>query len=99
MAFDSSERADLEGRAETRGVPVNPDDVADCTGPVDRGDHPVDLAEGGATDAVPDRFISAARGRLIGRWGTVNLNLLFVGKVAEAADGTPEEGRRVPEAS
>ena len=45
VALDSSERADLEDRAETRGVPVKPNDVANRTGPVDRGDPLADLAE------------------------------------------------------
>ena len=99
MALDSSERDNLEDRAETRGVPVQPNDVADCTGRVDCGGPPADLAEEVATDFVPDRVIFAAQGRLIRISGSVDLDLLFVGGVAESENGTLEGRRRVKEAS
>ena len=74
---------------------MNSDDVADCTGPVDRGYPPVDLAEGVSTESVPDRGIFAARGRLIGVCSSVDLDRLLVSVVEEATDGTPNERWRV----
>ena len=96
MTLDSSERADREDRAETGDAPVNPDKVANSTGPVDRGDPLDDLTEGVSTASVPDRVIFAARGRLIGKWDSVDLDRLLVGVVAEVSDGTPEGRWRVP---
>ena len=75
VASDSSEKSDLEDRAETPGAPVNPDDVEDCTCPVYGGKTPDDLDEGSATNAVPDRGIFATQGRLIGGSGSVDLDL------------------------
>ena len=40
---DPSERVDLEDRVETRGIPSDPEDLADRTGRVDRGDSSADL--------------------------------------------------------
>ena len=62
-----------------RGVLVNPDDVEDGTGPVNREDPPADLAEGATIDSVPDRVGFLARGRFIGRSSSVDLDHLFVG--------------------
>ena len=50
------------------------------------------MAEVVATDSVSDRVIFAARGRLIGRSGSVDMDLLFVDGVVKAADGTPNKG-------
>ena len=75
--LNSSVRADPEDRAGTRRVPVILDDVVDCIDPVDHGDPSADLAEGAPTDSVQDRFIFAARGRFIGRSGSVDLILFF----------------------
>ena len=38
VAVDPSERVDLKGRVETRGIQQGSEDFADCTGPVDRED-------------------------------------------------------------
>ena len=75
--------------------PSDPADVADRTGPVDRGDSPADLALRVSTDSVPACVRFAVRGRLVGRPGPVNLDRLPVGAVAiaEAVEGT-FEGRR-----
>ena len=88
----------MEGRVETRVIPSDPEDLADRTGPVDCGDSPADLALGVSNDSVPARVIFAARGRLIGRTGFVNLDRLPVGAVAEAVDGVSEGRRSDPEA-
>ena len=95
--MDPSERVDLEGRVETRGIPSDPEDLADRTGPVDRGDSPADLALGVSTDSVPARVSFAVRGRLVERPGSVDLDRLPVGAVAETVDGTLEERRSDPE--
>ena len=44
VAVDEVRASRSEDRAETRDAPVNSDDVADCTGPVDRRDPPADLS-------------------------------------------------------
>ena len=95
--MDPSERVDLDGRVETRGVPEYPKDLADCTGPVDRVDSQADLALGVSTDSVPARVSFAVRGRLVGRPGSVYLDRLTAGAVAEAVDATFEGRRRDPE--
>ena len=77
---------------------MNSDDVADCTGPVDCRDSTSGLTEAVTTDSVTDCVDFAARERLIDRSGSVDLDILFVFGVAEAADGIPEGRRRVPEA-
>ena len=64
--MDPSERVDLEGRVETRDISSDPEDLADRTGPVDRGDSPAELALGVSTDSVPAGASLAVRGRLIG---------------------------------
>ena len=97
--MDPSERVDLEDRVETRGIPSDPEDFADRTGLADRGDSPADLALGVSTYSVPARVSFAVRGRLNGRPGTVDLNRLLVGAVAEAVDGTSEGRRSDPEAN
>ena len=83
----------MKGRVETRDIPSDPEDLTDRTGPADRGDSPADLALGVSTDSVPPRLSFAVRGRLIGRPGSVDLDRLSVGAVAEAVDGA-SEGRR-----
>ena len=94
-----SERVDLEDRLETRDIRSDTEDLADRTGPVDRGDSPADLASGVSTDSVPARVSFAVRERLIGRPGPVDLDRLPVNAVAEAVDGT-FRGRRIdPEAN
>ena len=97
--MDPSERVDLEGRVATRGIPSDPEDLADLTGPVDRGDSTADLALGVSVDSVPARVSFAVRGRLIGRPGPVDLDRLPVDAVAEAVDGTFEGRRSDPEAN
>ena len=97
--MDPSERVDLEGRVETRGIPSDPEDLAYRTGSIDCGDSPADLALGVSTDSVPSRVSFAVRGRLIGRPGSVDLGLFPVGAVAEAVDGTFEGRRSDPEAN
>ena len=99
VAVDSSEQVDLEDLVETRGVPSDPEDLADRTGPVDCRDPPADLVERVPTDSVPDRVIFAARGSLIGEIGSVDLDRLPVGRVAEAVDGAFEGRRSYPEAN
>ena len=97
--MDPSERVDLEGRVATRGIPSDPEDLADRTGPADRGDSPADLALGVFTESVPARVSFAVRARLIGRPGSVDLDRLQVGAVAEAVDGASEGRRSNPEAN
>ena len=87
----------MEDRVETRGIPSDPEDLADRTGPADRGDLPADLALGVSIDSVPARVIFAVRERLIGRPGSVDLDRLPVGAVAEAVDGASEGRRSDPE--
>ena len=89
-----SERGDLESSVETRGIPSDPEDLADRTGPADRGDSPADLALGVSTNSVPARVSFAVQGRLIGRPGSVDLDRLLVGAVAKAVDGAFEGRRR-----
>ena len=86
--MNSSERVDFIDHVQTRGVVSDPEDLADCTGPVDRTCPQAALLERVPTDSVPDRVIFAARGSLIGGLGSVDLDLLSVGGVAEAVDGT-----------
>ena len=81
----------------TRNIPSDPEDLAYRTGPVDRGDSLVDLALGVSTDSVPARVSFAVRGRLVGRPGSVYLDRLTAGAVAEAVDATFEGRRRDPE--
>lgn len=90
-------RADLVDRADTGRVLVSLDDIVNCTGPVDRGEPSADLNEGAPTDSVQDCVIFAARRRLIGRLGSVDLILLFFGGGSEAAEMTREGRRRDPE--
>ena len=89
----------MEGRVETRVIPSDPEDLADRTGPVDRGDSPADLALGVSSYSVPARVIFAERERLIGRPGSVDLDRLPVGAVAEAVEGASEGRRSDPESN
>ena len=97
--MDPSERVDLEDCVETRGIPSYPEDLADRTSPVDRGDPPADLALVISTDSVPAGVIFAVRGRLIWRPGSVELDRLPVVAVAEAVGCTFEGRRSGPEAN
>ena len=97
--MDPSERVDLEDCVETRGIPSDPEDLADRTGPVGRGDPPADLALGVSTDSVPARVSFEVRGRLIWRPGSVELDRLPVVAVAETVDGTFKGRRSDPEAN
>ena len=97
--MDPFERVDLEGSVETRGIPSYLEDLADRTGPVDRGDSPDDLALGVSTDSVPARVSFEVRGRLIWRPGSVELDRLPVVAVAEAVDATFEVRRSDTEAN
>ena len=97
--MNSFERVDLEDRVETRGIPSDSEDLADRTGPSDRGDSPADLALGVSRDSVPARGSFAVRGRLIGRPGSVNLDRLPVGAVVEAVDDASEGRLSDPEAN
>ena len=74
--MDPSERVGLADRVETRGIPSDQEDLADRTGPVDRGDSLDDLALEVSTDSVPARVSLAVRGRLVGRPGFVGLDPL-----------------------
>ena len=94
--MDPSERVDLKGRVETRGIPSDPEDLADRTGPVDRGDLPDDLALGVCTDSVPACVSFEVRGRLIRRPGPVDMDRLPVCAVAEAVDDTFKGSRSDP---
>ena len=89
----------MEDRAVKWGIPVNPGDLVDGTDPVDREDAPVNWAEGVSTDFVPHRVIFAARERLIGRLGSVDLDRLPIGGVAEAVSETWEGRRSDPESN
>ena len=89
----------MQGRVVTRGIASDPEDLADRTGPVYRGDSPNDLVLGVSTDSVPARVSFAMRGRLVGRPGSVNLDRLPIGAVAEAVDGTFEGRHSHPEAN
>ena len=95
--MDPFERVDLEGSVETRGIPSYLEDLADRTGPVDRGDSPADLALGVSTDSVPARVIFAVRARLIRRPGPVDMDRLPVCAVAEAVDDIFKGSRSDPE--
>ena len=89
--MNPSKRVDLEGRVATRGIPSDPEDLADRTGLVDREDSPTDLALGVSTDSVPARVSFAVLRRLIGgRSGPVDMDRLPVGAGSEAVDGTFE---------
>ena len=66
---------------------------------MDRRDSPAGLTEAVFTDSVPDRVIFAVRGSLIVRSVSIDLDLLCVDGIAEAADGTPVNRCRVTEVS
>ena len=95
--MDPSERVDLGDRVATRGIPSDPEDLIDRNGPADRGDSPAALAFGVSTDSVSVRVRFAVRVRLIGRPGSVDLDRLQVGAVAEAVYGASEGRRSYPE--
>ena len=97
--MDPSERVDLEDRLKTRVIPSDSEDLADRTGPAYRGDSPADLTLGVSTDSVSAQVSFAVRGRLIGRPGSVNLDRLPVGAVAEAVEGASKGRRSDPEDS
>uniref|UniRef100_A0AAV1VNA2 Uncharacterized protein n=1 Tax=Peronospora matthiolae TaxID=2874970 RepID=A0AAV1VNA2_9STRA len=99
VAVNPFEPIDLEGRIETRVIPSDPEDLADSTGSADRGDSLADLALEVSTDSVPACVRFAVRGRLIGRPGSVDLDRLPVGTVAEAVDCTIGGRRSDPEAN
>ena len=99
MSVGPPELVDLEDRAETRGIPSGPEDLADRAGPADCGDSPAGLALEVSTDSFSARVSFAVRGRLIGRPGPVDLDRLPVDAVAEAVDGTFEGRRSDPEAN
>ena len=85
--------------AVTRGASADPEELVDRTRPLYRRDSPPGATEAVTTDPVPDQVMFAAQGLLIGSSGSGSRDRLLVVGVDETADGTPEQRRRVPEAS
>ena len=88
-AWDLSCCACLEDRADLGKPSLDPEVCVGPTGPVDRSILPVDLTDGIASDSIPYRATSAARGHLV-RPSSPDLNRLRVGGGSGGSGGYPQ---------